>query len=71
MTMYCIHPSWVSSKYDGDRHWIGYDTLVGLYRLDPRLCVHQDRVRGEEYGQFVHLYPRYHGDYAQYLESLT
>ena len=67
--LYCIHPSEVTSKTDGDRHFIGYDQLVRLYGLDPRDCVHQDRVRPEHYSNYVHLYPRYNGDYADFVKE--
>jgi hypothetical protein len=58
-----IHPGHVVSKNDGDIHFIGYDLLIRLYKLNPRFC--------EKYDPHIkysivarHYYPRYDGDYS-------
>lgn len=31
MIRYCLHPNWVNSKEDGNRHFVGYLQLAQLY----------------------------------------
>lgn len=66
---YAIHPGWVISIRDGDRHWVGERQLMGLYNLKPRECI---VVRGSSdlkgyTGEFLnslkHLYPLSNGNY--------
>lgn len=63
MKRYVLHPGWVMSKNDGDRHYITALKLVELYRVHPADC----RVYGTEMpdkeGE-VHLWPRYDGNYT-------
>ena len=60
---YVIHPGFVLSKHDKDIHYIGYNTLYGV---DPRNCeLYNTTVNYDnEPDSYVHLYPRYDGDYA-------
>lgn len=66
-----VHPGVVTSKNDGDEHYIGFHDLCRLYKLDPRECIdasRPDRMLGfsdaaKESGQ--HFFPKYHGDYPQ------
>lgn len=38
MIKYCLHPGKVTSKTDGDIHYIGAARLADLYRVDIREC---------------------------------
>lgn len=67
-----LHPGEVTSKSDGDRHFIGGAQLARLYGVLPTDEVitydHRNPTHNEEYekrhGLYVlHLYPRYQGDY--------
>lgn len=65
MTRYVLHPGCVTSKRDGDRHFINGRTLAHLYGVDYSTCVFGDvpPPRYIERPGDVHLYPRYDGDY--------
>jgi len=67
-----LHPGEVTSKSDGDRHFIGGAQLARLYGVLPTDEVvtydHSNPTHNEEYEKrhelyVLHLYPRYHGDY--------
>lgn len=62
---YVLHPGYVTSKNDGDEHWISAGNLARLYRVKPTDCIVVDgRTRGHvSLPDDVHLYPRYDGDY--------
>ena len=63
MTRYILHPGWVTSQNDGDRHYITAVRLLGLYGVHPALCrIYDPKVKDKE-GE-VHLYPRYDGNYS-------
>lgn len=66
---YMIHGERVTSKNDGDVHYVGAQQLVRLYGLDPRECIlNSDKtpLRGYDLDDFIHLFPRYEGDYDQF-----
>lgn len=65
---YAIHPGYVISKTDGDRHYIPAQILADLYGLRPDEYIIWDDQRPETYlgrreEDYVHLYPRYDGNY--------
>lgn len=63
MTRYVLHPGWVTSKNDGDRHYITSLKLIDLYGVHPACCrVHRPDVEDKE-GE-AHLWPRYDGNYS-------
>lgn len=65
-TCYAIHPGFVISKKDKDRHYIGYNRLIALYRLDPKRCFHGERPEsflGRHDKDVKHIYPRSDGNY--------
>jgi len=69
MKRYILHPGYVESKNDGQRHFIGAAELSRLYGVDMRNCVIDDEsglgMRGVRPAPTdVHLYPSYHGDYT-------
>ena len=69
MTRYILHPGYVTSKNDGERHYISGLRLMQLYGVNRRDCtiIEGDGFRSlSKYrGQpgDVHLHPRRDGDY--------
>ena len=68
MKKYALHPGWVTSKTDGDRHHISTEQLINLYRLPRRDCIVwdrtvPDRIKGLNHDDYIHIYPNYHGNY--------
>lgn len=68
MPRYIIHPGFITSKTDGDFHYVGYQQLVTLYKVDPRDCGLYSPVNfypaDSMYEYIVHLYPRWDGNYS-------
>lgn len=69
---YVVVPAFITSKMDGDRHYIGADKLMRLYGVDPRECLildyRGDIIEGTIPKDVIWLTPRYHGDYEGYVE---
>jgi hypothetical protein len=65
MTKYAVHPGYVTSKTDDDRHFIGAEQLMELYGVSPADCVviPWDHPAPARLDGRIHLYPRYNGDY--------
>lgn len=66
---YVIHPGYVTSTNDGDRHYISAGRLALLYGLRLQDCavMHDDDAGVRAYQQQandVHLYPKQDGDYS-------
>lgn len=67
---YILHPGYVRSSMDGDRHWIGVTQLASLYGVPWKNCVpmynekaaYEYRTFGARAGD-IHLLPRADGDY--------
>jgi len=66
---YVLHPGWVFSKTDGDKHFIGGPRLARLYGVDIQECVFGDVPDYKELPGDVHLAPSYSGDYS--LDSIN
>lgn len=67
-TMFMLHPGEIRSRSDGDVHYISARQLIQLYGIHPKMCqiYKEGWDRGMSPGlseQFVHLYPRYDGEY--------
>lgn len=67
---YAIHPGWIKSKTDSDIHYIFASVLAQLYHLKPYEYIIWDSERPETYlgrcfKDYIHLYPRYDGNYEQ------
>jgi hypothetical protein len=65
---YAIHPGYVTSKNDGEQHFISYGQLINLYGLKEKDCIVWDLEipetwRGRNHKDYVHLYPKYNGRY--------
>ena len=59
----------ITSKNDGDRHFVSAEKLVRLYGLNPQECILKDQrhypygFKGLESDGIIVLYPRYDGNY--------
>lgn len=69
---YIICPGWITSKNDGQRHYIGAMQLMRLYGMSHRTHdVHIHPEGRHEYlgwnppSDAVYLHPRYDGDYKE------
>jgi hypothetical protein len=63
---YCLHPGFVRSRSDGDRHFITAHKLARCYGVPLRECV----VAGDSprmdlnVNRLIDLYPRSDGEYS-------
>lgn len=61
---YVLYPGVVTSKYDGQRHFISAATLMRLYRVRPEECLIYDANEPKEkYQDLIPLSPKYNGNY--------
>lgn len=64
---YAVYPGYVTSRNDGQRHFIGFSQLVRLYGVKVSECFDatkpQNRV-GLGRHSYIRLTPRYSGDYS-------
>ena len=67
---YAVVPGYVTSKTDGQKHWITAQALMQLYGVSPKECyiVTETEVPYIPPGCIV-LYPKYDGDYTLPGES--
>ena len=74
---YALYPRPVTSKVDGDRHFIGAQDLANLYRVRLDECVivpwetrpgyerqHELLLERVKANRLIPLYPSYSGDYS-------
>lgn len=61
---YVLHPGYVYSANDGDRHFIGALRLAGLYGVDIRDCVLGDVPQYREQKGDIHLRPNRSANYS-------
>ena len=64
MVRYILHPGYIFSKSDGDRHFIGAEKLANLYGLPLAKCITANSPGYREQDEDIHLKPRYDGDYS-------
>jgi hypothetical protein len=65
-----VHPGWVTSAHDGDRHLIGFGQLCELYGLDRRYAIDANSQRAEFDVRLLgararHFFPREDGNYEK------
>lgn len=70
-----VHPGYVTSKYDGDYHFISFDKLCELYGLDSKKCIFWDdnnhiKNIGKIKDNYYHLYPLINGKYKEVSNEL-
>ncbi len=63
MHKYAVHPGWITSKHDGQRHYIGIAALVRLYKIQAKEWIVWNSHFGHLWEDYIHLYPNYHGNY--------
>jgi hypothetical protein len=73
---FLICPGWVTSKNDGDRHYITAHQLMRLYMVRPEQCLIQGEaaelhIIGRRFDtlKLIPLRPSYHGHYPVFQES--
>ena len=60
---YVVHPGWITSKNDGDRHFVSSNALVRLYGVNPSECMIKYPTSAPAPEGMIHLYPDYSGEY--------
>lgn len=66
-----IHPGWVISRTDGDRHFISFPKLCQLYKVNPSTAINAQlglKSYKPEPGD-AHYYPRADGKYPMFEED--
>jgi hypothetical protein len=66
--MNAIYPGYITSKTDGQSHYIDYFTLIRLYNLNPCECFNASRredLIGRDITKITKYYPDFHGRYAK------
>lgn len=65
---YLVIAGEITSKNDGERHWIGTSKLCALYGVDPKECYRIDRPHFDQIPfdltDLPVLAPRYDGNYS-------
>lgn len=68
---YAVHPGYVISSSDGDRHFITGQQLISLYGLpanQTKIISERDEARGLLWDDLEHFYPRRDGNYVKLSE---
>ena len=65
---YAVHPGFIISKHDRQRHYIGFRDLVRHFKVSSADCIVWDEsdprtTHGRQWTDYVHLFPDYHGRY--------
>lgn len=65
--LFALHPGWIESQTDRDRHYVSVIALVNLYKLEPdEYIVWNDKNSlGCKYSDYIHLTPRHDGKYER------
>lgn len=66
MKKYIVYPTRVTSKNDRQRHFISFNQLCRLYKVDPKECVDATRrqdILGLRIDEFIPLHVSYFGNY--------
>lgn len=62
MRKYVVHPGYVISKNDGQKHYVGFLQLVNLYKVNKDECIDASNFYDHS-GDFIHLWPSSSGRY--------
>ena len=72
---YILHPGYVTSKNDGDRHFISAPELAKLYNVPLEECYAPNTIGRldaiENWRGLIHLFPRYDGRYEDYSKKVN
>lgn len=63
---YVLHPGYVTSESDSDRHWITGTMLARLYKVKLGECIEEAYVHAlgnRRRDSLIHLYPKKNGNY--------
>ena len=63
---YAVYPGYVTSRNDGQRHYIGFEKLCHLYGVPTKECVNMSDEaswRGRDRSGYISLTPRRDGNY--------
>lgn len=66
--IFALHPGHITSKGDGQVHYVSAGQLAKLYELrNYEWFIWNDTYdsRFRTWSEYVHLYPNYHGDYGR------
>ena len=66
--LYALHPGYIYSRKDGQRHFVSMSQLVDLYQLRIDEVTMWDSEKPESFlakkwGDYIHLFPREDGNY--------
>lgn len=60
---YALHPGYIVSRKDGDRHYISSGALIRLYKVKPTDCwIWSEGLTHIDFDK--HLFPREDGNYT-------
>jgi hypothetical protein len=68
---YILHPGWVTSKTDGQEHFITALDLAECYKVSITECLvlkDPSAIKGK-IPDLIHLYPLYQQNYTEVLEG--
>jgi len=68
--IYKIIPGFVTSVFDGDRHYIDHQKLTRLYEVNPAECITPDSKVQLIPNKTIHLGVRPNGDYVEHRLKL-
>lgn len=61
---YVVHPGQVTSKTDGQTHYVGFRQLIELYGVARSECVNAETSYEAQWPRdAIHLWPDYRGNY--------
>ena len=72
MKRYALHPGWMKSSYDFQRHYVGYKQLIKIHGLNPAECFDATReieTIGLDWRCIAHFFPLVHGRYPQFPQQ--
>jgi len=66
---YALHPGYIISIFDNQKHFVGFSDLVILYKLNINDCIMWDpdypsTYYGRRPEDYIHLYPQTYGKYT-------
>lgn len=71
-TRYVLHPGWVTSKEDGESHYVTVTALAQLYHIPLGACIDASftkNFRNDRLNELIHLWPQASGNYTLPEES--
>lgn len=67
MIRFVMHPGWITSVNDGEKHFITVEKLIAAYGVPKNECL--PTVGKFDPRGVIHLSPRHLGDYAEHLKQ--